>query len=89
MNRTTNRVQVAQDLTGGGRVRWVTTVEDDLTDEGTPQALARQHQFLQQLVDNPALLLCGPARFERLSIWHNGKCWMAQAQAHVDEQTSL
>lgn len=84
MNRILTKIQVGEGLRAN-QWRYTVTVEDDPSEKDTDQAHMRQMWFLQMLVDQPALLLCGTSRFETLRIHHSGRSWVAVAQAVVIE----
>lgn len=70
-----------------GRVRYKIRVTHDDCPKGTHEAMVRQFLFIQWLANNYDLLNCGPTRFETLRIFHDGICWVAEAEAEADEQT--
>lgn len=74
-------------VVGKDRVRYSVTVTGDACEPGTHEALVHQYHFVRTIADNFDLLNCGSARFERVSIQHNGTAWEAKAQAEVDEKT--
>ncbi len=39
--------------------------------------------FLQELVDQPTLLACGPVYSEHLTFFHNGERWILNAEAEA------
>lgn len=84
MNKTLTKIQVGEGLKTN-EWRYTTTVEDDPSEQGSDAAHMRQMWFLQMLVDQPALLLCGTERFETLRVYHSGRAWVAIAQAVVTE----
>jgi hypothetical protein len=85
MKKTFTKIQVGESLKAN-QWRYTTTVEDDPSEQGSDAAHMRQMWFLQMLVDQPQLLLCGTARFETLRVHHTGRCWVAIAQAVVTEE---
>lgn len=75
MNRSTSSTKL------GSQTRTQVVLE---TDECKPTE--RTYRFLQfellrAIADDPALTQCGLAYFDTLTIRHNGKCWIAVAEA--------
>lgn len=71
--------------------KWKVRIEDQETTSGTPEFSVRQHLFLCELAENDySLLNCGPVRWQRLTIFHDGTKWAAEAEAtgpSSDEKT--
>lgn len=76
---------VTETRVGESKVRYRTRIEDDPSSAGSDEARVRQGLFVRQLVDNWPLLSCGYQMFEKLSIFHNGNCWVAEAEAVAEE----
>lgn len=71
-----------------GRVRYSVTLTSEDCPKGTIEAATRQRLFMHWLADNPDLLRCGLAQWERITgIFHNGICWQLNCEAEVDEDT--
>jgi hypothetical protein len=43
------------------------------------------HKLLQEFVDQPMLLRCGPGYPDKLAIHHDGTCWIVYAEAEAEE----
>lgn len=82
MNRRLLRVVI-----GYNRVKYRLRLVGEPCEMASQAALVQQSSFMRALADHPELLLCGPARFETLSIKHNGSAWEAEAVAEVEEDT--
>lgn len=61
----------------------VTYLSDPCPQEG-PESDFHQHELLGQLFNNPALCSCGPCRYQKLTMTHNGSEWMIEMQATVE-----
>ena len=62
--------------------KWKVRLEDQETLPGTPEFSVRQVLFLEELaLNNHMLLTCGPVRYQRLTIFHDGAKWIAEAEA--------
>ncbi len=67
------------------RSRYTFKVFDDPSDRDTLAGRTRLRAFLQEFVDQPALLLAGPAYAEKLAFYHNGQSWVCQGEAEADD----
>lgn len=76
MKRSFSRIVI-----GEGVVRYKTKLESEQCEFGTHQARVVQSNVLQMITDNPSLVACGPSAFDRLSISHNGNCWVVECEA--------
>lgn len=76
---------VSQARVGEHQIRHRTRIEDLPTPEGSEEARVRQFHFVQELAQNWSLLACGMQMFQRLSIYHSGSAWVAEAEAVVEE----
>jgi hypothetical protein len=83
MERKTNRVHQ-----GEGQVRVMVRYEDINTASGTVECRVRQVKFLQELLDNPALLLCDLTPFQQMNMKHDGNRWIIQIEASVPKELS-
>lgn len=62
--------------------RWRIRVEDVNTLPGSPEFALRQTLFLEELALNSHMLLnCGPVRYQRIAIFHDGDKWICEAEA--------
>lgn len=61
---------------GESRVRHTVKVTDDPSTDPT-----RLVKFLQEFVDAPALLQCGPGMVQKFAIFHNGSAWQMVGEA--------
>lgn len=65
----------------GEETRYQARIEDD---ESSPEdARITAHRFLSSLVDQPELLLCGYAPFQKMLLYHNGMRWIAELEAII------
>ncbi len=80
MRRVLNKVQV-EETKDDSSWRWMLEIYDEPSEHGSDAMNRRQFEFLQALLERPDLLHCGPARFEKLTVEHNGQCWVAKAHA--------
>ncbi len=67
------------------RSRHTITVYDDPSDMGTVGGRMRLWRFLQEFVDQPALLQCGPAFAQKMAIYHTGEFWVLKGEAESDD----
>jgi uncharacterized protein YciI len=51
-------------------------------DDGTKDRAL--HRLLQEFVDQPALLRCGPGFPEKMAIYHDGSRWIVAAEAEQE-----
>jgi hypothetical protein len=68
---------------GDRLVRYALRITDDPSAPNTHESAARLRQLLQDLVEQPALLMCGPATPSHLRVHHNGTAWVLDAEADV------
>lgn len=61
-------------------------LEDEPTPMTAQDAKAIQLKFLLALAEQPILLACEAHLFQKLTIWHNGHSWVAEAEAIVTEE---
>ena len=47
----------------------------------------RRYEFIRELADNPSLLMCGSVNYQKLNIFHNGKEWIAEAEAVIQSES--
>lgn len=69
-------------------VKYRLTIEDISTEKGSSEARIRQLALLQELLDSPVLLRCGPLIFDTMQMFHNGTSWVISAEADVYEPQS-
>lgn len=79
IKRATTKVRI------GDQVRHAVKVSGDDCSPTGQDSYVHQQLFVRWLADNPALLRCGLAPFQKLVMEHNGTCWEARAEATVDE----
>jgi hypothetical protein len=76
---------VTETRVGEHQIRYRTRIEDVDSVKGSDDARMRQYQFLSELIGQWQLLACGLQMFESLKVYHNGTCWVAEAEATADE----
>lgn len=79
MKRTVSSIKINDSLT-----RYRVRIEDVSSEYGTMQSKIRQKTFIRELIENEGILTCGPADFQKLNIFHNGSCWVAEAEAETE-----
>lgn len=79
MNRNVTVINIGDHNTDRKRYRLI--IQDDPSGPALSDIQRRQSGFLQLIVENPALLACGPAFADRLTIFHDGNCWTLHAEA--------
>lgn len=82
MQRTVTPIDIGDH--NNKRKRFMLLIVDDPSGPARTDIIRRRDVFLASLVDNPTLLQAGPAFVEKLTIFHNGKSWMLQAEAEAD-----
>lgn len=80
MERKINRVNQ-----GEGQVKVIVRYEDVDTAPGTIEYRVRQSRFLQELLDNPILLLCDLTPFQQMNMRHDGSRWIIQIEATTEK----
>ncbi len=60
-------------------------VYDDPSDLATVPGRMRLWRFLQEFVDQPALLQCGPTFAQKMAIYHTGEGWVLTGEAEADD----
>jgi hypothetical protein len=58
-------------------------IDDEPSVQGSQEARVRLVGLIQAVADQPALLSCGVAYPERISITHNGSNWVLEGEAVV------
>ena len=81
IDRVVKKTQLAP-----GLVRYRVIVTGEECPPNTNEARAHQGMFLSWLAENQHMTVCGYEPFRRLVITHNGTCWVAEAEAEVEEQ---
>lgn len=76
MTKTTKNI-----LLGNNNVCVRVILEGEPCEKNTQEYQMYRYELLKQLAENNNLLLCGPSYFEMLRIYHNGRCWVAEAEA--------
>lgn len=82
MKRSFSKVTI-----GEGIVRHRTRIESDMCEMGTHEARIIQNRLLQDILNNPSVVACGPSAFDKMSISHNGSCWVVETEAVVSDST--
>lgn len=70
---------------GKGQVRHSTRVEGEDCEMGSLECWFHQQELLRSIVATPDLIFCGSSRAHKISIFHDGTRWVAQAEAVVNE----
>lgn len=84
MKRTFTSVSVGDHVKA--RTRYGVRLEDEVDSEpGTTESRQRLHAMLQDLVDQPSLLACGPAYPRSLHMTHDGARWILEATAESED----
>ena len=80
-----HRVLTKRDM-GDGVTRYRVRIEGD--DCSPDSHLAEQFKWmlLSNVVDNPALVMCGPIPFQTLHLSHNGERWIMELEALTKAQ---
>ncbi len=68
---------------GMTRTQVVLETEDCKTTDQTSRFL--QFELLRAIADDASLTQCGTSYFDSLSVRHNGKCWVAVAEATTED----
>lgn len=55
-------------------------------EKGTSEYRFYQHQMLRQISDNTDLLKCGISTFNKMSMYHDGECWVVDMEAIEEHQ---
>jgi hypothetical protein len=84
MRRVATAVPIGNEYKG--RTRYNLRLEDEPDcEQGSALALMRFFALIQAVVDQPALLKCGLNWPEKMSISHNGDCWVLEAMAESED----
>lgn len=81
MNRVNDKAVKISDK----RTRYTFRIYDDPTEPESLEARKRQIGFLQDLVDQPALLTAGHTYARKMAIWHDGSCWVLSGEVEADD----
>lgn len=73
---------------GDKTVHYTVRIVDTPSEPGTREAADQQRRLLQELVDQPSLLMCGPVPFATLRMHHNGTAWVVEIEADVFTDTT-
>lgn len=76
MKETRSKVQISDTET-----RYLTRVFSDPVAENTHEAYQAQFQFLADLGFHRQISLCGDGPFQRMRMFHDGTCWVAEFEA--------
>jgi len=79
MKKTISNVKIDND-----KVRSRVRIEDDECLATSPLFRMGAYRLLQTIVDKPELTFCLLSPFERLSVYHNGKSWVVDAEAILE-----
>lgn len=69
---------------GENLARYTFRVYDDASDPAVDNLGIRLVRFMQEFVDQPALLRCGPVFAQKIAITHDGTRWVMAAEAVAD-----
>jgi len=72
---------------GDRLLRYTLKVVDDPSLPNSHEAATRLTLFLRDLLDQPALLMCGPVTLSTMRLHHNGEAWVLEAEADVYTET--
>ncbi len=78
-----NRSVVKTDL-GGGKERTRVILTSDFCEATGPESLRLRQHLLGIIANQPELTACGYSPFQKLRVSHDGKAWVAEAEATVD-----
>lgn len=79
MKRSVSTVDIGDDVNKQKRHRVL--IEDVASGPDKGSIQTRILPFLQQLIDQPALMYCGLSMPEKFMVFHNGTNWVFQAEA--------
>lgn len=68
------------------RVRYSVAVSGLPCAARTVEAALRQAELVRMIADQPEAFACGPYRWDRLEVAHDGARWTAAASATVEER---
>ena len=80
------RTSLIVDL-GGNLKLYKTKIFDQKSIAHTQDSLARQKLFLHAILTSPDILNCGYRAFDKVSIYHTGEEWVAEAECLVEDET--
>jgi len=66
-----------------GYKRYIRTIKDDAS-LNKQDIIKRKFEFLREVVDQGlfmGVLNCGPVGFDKLSMYHDGECWVIRLEA--------
>jgi len=67
------------------RTRYTFKLIDVPSEKGTVEARQSFNRFLQEIIETPALLQCGPTFAQELVIAHDGRQWVLAGKAEADD----
>jgi len=70
---------------GDKKTRYTFQLFDDPTEPDSNEMRWRQIGFLQDLVEQPALLFAGHTYARKIAIWHDGTCWVLSGEVEADD----
>lgn len=79
MKKSISSVRIGED-----KIRARVRIEDDECLDTSPLYRMAAYKLLQVLASQPDLSACLMSPFERLTVYHNGRAWVADAEAIVD-----
>lgn len=79
MKKTLSNVKL-----GDSQIRARVRIEDDECLPTSQYFRMGAYRLLRTIADQPDLTACLLAPFERLTVYHNGKSWVADAEAVVE-----
>ena len=82
------KIPMGGDIAGVQRTKYKVILEDSISDPSTHQYHISQQQFLNLILNNPNLLICGIRPFDRLKMYHTGERWVLEAEAESVNESS-
>jgi len=74
------RIVLVRDL-GEGLTRTRVRIEGDPCEPDSALAEQMQHNLLTNIANNPQLLACGSAMFQRMQMYHDNAKWVIEVEA--------
>jgi ATP-dependent Zn protease len=81
MRRSAKKISI----NGGKQSRHSITLSSDPVVAGALDMFQKQHDMLRTLVEQPEMMNCGPARFEKLRMFFTGSEWVVEMESVVEE----
>lgn len=80
-----NRISDKPIKIGEKRTRYTFKLVDHPSEKGTVESRTSFNRFLQDLIETPALLQCGPTFAQEMVIAHDGNQWVLAGKAEADD----